>query len=315
MINYPITKSYVADWGVQEAVREIIQNAIDAGGVDINYDAQEHCIISNTGSFTRDVLLLGNSVKSAGSIGKYGEGMKLAMLVLARANIAHYVCSNGIKYTGLFHDTGFAEETFAIYSDEDFCPVDDTVQFHIFADVRDIVNKVYKKHKPGFSPGGLYVKGLYVSELPGFEYGYNLPEAELDRDRKAVDTGIVQHFAAKQILKEFTPKKIADLLFKQVNDVNYIVYHSTPSQDEAIGLACAELVRTKLNGARISWANFNQNYTKVGYHFNHYAVNVGNCQKPELSKAAKKLSDLVAENRSKIRRDIREKLLALAASL
>lgn len=315
MINYPITKSYVADWGVQEAVREIIQNALDAGGVDISYDSQEHCIISNTGSFTRDVLLLGNSVKSEGSIGKYGEGMKLAMLVLARANIAHYVCSNGVKYTGIFHDTGFAEETFAIYSDEDFYPIKDTVQFHIFADVKDVVNKVYKKHEPGFSTGGLYVKGLYVSELPGFEYGYNLPEAELDRDRKAVDTGIVQSFAAKQVLKEFTPEEIATLLFKQVNDVNVLVYNSTPSQDKAIGLACAELVKTQLNGARIGWSSYGEDYTKVGYHFSHYAVNVGKCQKPELSAAAKKIYKLVAENRSKIRRDIREKLLALAASL
>lgn len=315
MINYPITKSYVADWGLQEAVREIIQNAIDAGGVAIAYDSEQHCEISNSGSFSIDMLLLGNSIKSAGSIGKYGEGMKLAMLVLAREGISHCVCSGGTKYTGVFHDAGFSEETFAIYSDEDFYPIEDTVTFHIFADIKDIVNKVYRKHEPGFSPGGLYVKGLYVSELPGFKYGYNLPEAELDRDRRAVDTAVVERFAAKQILKEFTPKEIATLLFKQVNDVNDIVYNSTPSQDKAIGLACAELVKTQLNGARIGWSSCGEDYTKVGYHFNHYAVNVGKCQKPEPPAVAKKIYKLVAENRSKIRRDIREKLLALAASL
>lgn len=318
MINYPITASYVSDWGLREALREIIQNALDAGDMQIgrhNGD-DNHWVISNQGSFDREVLLLGNSIKSDGAIGKYGEGMKLAMLVLARMEIAHCVQAGEKQYYGRFAVSSFEQPTFTIYEAE--CARTERVEFHIHCDIHDIVHDIYKDIDHGICEQGLYVNGLYVSDLPGFRYGYNMPNdmVNLDRDRRSVDTAVVKAYAAKLILAERTYSEIADLLFDQVQDVEALFSVTTSDQDREIGEACARIVQQRLNGGRIGWSGYgNESYTKVGYHFHHYAVNIGKCQKPELSAAAKKLYEFVAANRNKIRRDIREQLLEMASKL
>ena len=318
MINYPITAAYVSDWGLREALREIIQNALDAGDMQIgrhNGD-DNHWVISNQGSFDREVLLLGNSIKSDGAIGKYGEGMKLAMLVLARLNIVHYVEAGEASYKGAFYLSSFKEPTFVIYEGQS--SASERVEFHIHYDISNIVHDIYKDIDHGFCEEGLYVNGLYVSDLPGFRYGYNMPNSmvNLDRDRRSVDTAVVKAYAAKLILAEKTYAEIADLLFDQVQDVDSLFDITTSDQDREIGEACARIVQQRLNGGRIGWSGYgNESYTKVGYHFHHYAVNIGNCQKPELSTAAKKLYEFVAVNRNKMRRDIREQLLEMASKL
>lgn len=318
MINYPITAAYVSDWGLREALREIIQNALDAGDMRIGrYNGDyNHWVISNQGSFDREVLLLGNSIKSDGAIGKYGEGMKLAMLVLARLNIVHYVEAGGASYRGAFDLSSFKELTFVIYEGQS--AASERVEFHIHYDISNIVHDIYKDIDHGFCEEGLYVNGLYVSDLPGFRYGYNMPNSmvNLDRDRRTVDTAVVKVYAAELILKEMTYAEIADLLFDQVQDVDSLFAITTSAQDREIGEACARIVQQRLNGGRIGWSGYgNESYTKVGYHFHHYAVNIGKCQKPELSAAAKKLYEFVAVNRNKMRRDIREQLLEMASKL
>ncbi|MGY2437068.1 hypothetical protein ACW4FQ_28400, partial [Escherichia coli] len=106
----------------------------------------------------------------------------------------------------------------------------------------------------------------------------------LDRDRRSVDTAVVKAYAAKLILAEKTYAEIANLLFDQVQDVDSLFAITTSDQDREIGEACARIVQQRLNGGRIGWSGYgNESYTKVGYHFHHYAVNIGNCQKPELS--------------------------------
>lgn len=318
MINYPITAAYVSDWGLREALREIIQNALDAGDMQIGrYNGDDnHWVISNQGSFDREVLLLGNSIKSDGAIGKYGEGMKLAMLVLARLEIVHYVETGNNSYRGVFDLVDFETPTFTIHEIQS--PMSERVKFHIHYDISDIVHDIYKDIDHGFCEGGLYVNGLYVSDLPGFRYGYNMPNSmvNLDRDRRSVDTAVVKAYAAKLILAEMTYSKIADLLFDQVQDVDSLFAITTSDQDREIGEACARIVQQRLNGGRIGWSGYgNESYTKVGYHFHHYAVNIGKCQEPELSTAAKKLYEFVVSNRNKMRRDIREQLLEMASKL
>jgi hypothetical protein len=261
-------------------------------------------------------LLLGNSIKSDGAIGKYGEGMKLAMLVLARLSIAHRVITGNTLYMGFFALESFEQPTFNINEiNHDYS---ERVEFHIYCDIHDIVHDIYKDIDHGICEEGLYVNGLYVSDLPGFRYGYNMPNnmVNLDRDRRTVDTAIVSNYAAKLLLEEKTYSEIADLLFYQVKDVDSLFSVTTSYQDKEIGEACARIVKQRLNGGRIGWSSFgNEHYTKVGYHFHHFAVNIGQCQKPELSKASKELHEFIAKNRNKLRRDVREQLLAMAAKL
>ena len=81
--NYEITISpnYVSNWGVKEAIREILQNAIDAetNGYEkeINYDeaSQTLDVCSKNIELSAKDLILGCSSKTDQDdmIGKYGE--------------------------------------------------------------------------------------------------------------------------------------------------------------------------------------------------------------------------------------------------
>ena len=75
---------YVSDWGVQEALRELFQNAIDNGIWEYRIYNSSIEIRSKNTALTTASLLLGHSCKSDGAIGKFGEGYKLACLVLTR---------------------------------------------------------------------------------------------------------------------------------------------------------------------------------------------------------------------------------------
>ena len=86
---YPLslTRGYVVSWGLREAVREIIQNALDSDS-DFGYaiDGDTLTVISRYASLSPQTLLLGSSNKGGdiSSIGQFGEGYKLALLVLTR---------------------------------------------------------------------------------------------------------------------------------------------------------------------------------------------------------------------------------------
>lgn len=85
-----LSDNYVKDWGFWEAARELIANAKDAGGGEIetfrDRDLRWMSIKSQGGKIPKEFLLLGNSSNrdSDDSIGTHGEGAKLAMLVLVR---------------------------------------------------------------------------------------------------------------------------------------------------------------------------------------------------------------------------------------
>ena len=85
-IYLPISTGYVKHWSFWEAVRELIQNKVDQGTGGI-YTENNSLIIQTTGALLDvSTLLLGESSKSDDStkIGCYGEGYKLALLVLNR---------------------------------------------------------------------------------------------------------------------------------------------------------------------------------------------------------------------------------------
>lgn len=87
-----MVSAYVQNWDYKDAIREIIQNAIDQSvdddGYDISYHRSDNCLVISTkdGALKRSSLLLGNTTKSNNedTIGQFGEGYKLALLVLAR---------------------------------------------------------------------------------------------------------------------------------------------------------------------------------------------------------------------------------------
>lgn len=103
-IELTITPNYVSDWNFQDAIRELIQNGTDQQTLDsenvfgISYDEQENILqLSNSGSTLEiNTLLLGCSTKSnnADTVGQFGEGYKIAALVLNRLGKTFSVYNN-----------------------------------------------------------------------------------------------------------------------------------------------------------------------------------------------------------------------------
>lgn len=85
-IQYPISASYCAKWGEYEAVREIIANAVDADPDPVVTFRNGRLKVADRGAgFDPRCLMLGEGEeKGAENIGKFREGLKLALLVLAR---------------------------------------------------------------------------------------------------------------------------------------------------------------------------------------------------------------------------------------
>ena len=97
-----LTKEYVSHWGVSEACRELIQNVIDnPKPYEYNFDEYlpglfKFTLTSKDTWLHPSTLLLGTSSKKEdGYIGHFGEGYKLALLVLTRLGKAVTVI-NGV---------------------------------------------------------------------------------------------------------------------------------------------------------------------------------------------------------------------------
>ena len=126
-----LVKSYVQEWTAEDAIREIIQNAIDESNrvednaMSVEYDPGEKTlIISNKKSvLTHDTLLLGNTSKATDDnmIGKFGEGYKLGILVLTRENHPITIQNYGLKETWkarFVNSRRWKDEVLTIFTDK-----------------------------------------------------------------------------------------------------------------------------------------------------------------------------------------------------
>ena len=126
-----LVKSYVQEWTAEDAIREIIQNAIDESNrvednaMSVEYDPEAKTLtVSNKKSvLTHDTLLLGNTSKATDDnmIGKFGEGSKLGILVLTRENHPVVIQNYGLKetWTARFvNSRRWKDEVLTIFTDK-----------------------------------------------------------------------------------------------------------------------------------------------------------------------------------------------------
>ena len=233
VIHLAISTNYVEHWGFWEATREILQNAIDTKDYDVTTMRSSGVlkIRSMSGAMDLSTLMLGESSKrnDEGSIGKYGEGYKLALLVLVRNNY-EVLIKNGADCwrvsiekhpqmgidclaINVFKDAYIDEEienevSFIIngLSYDDFYTVQsnfidkDLSEFNVIAESEGSYCFEYSEDKE--DPKKVFVGGLYVCDLPDsddYRYSYNFAPnvLELDRDRKTVDSFYLQYEATK----------------------------------------------------------------------------------------------------------------------
>lgn len=219
IIELSISKNYVCNWGLWEAIREILQNAQDADkeGYALSVDTEDNgstLIIKNDGPRVLDIssLVLGNSVKSEGSIGKYGEGYKLALVVLLRLGYDVIIYNGDCKWTPYFeYSDTYKIEVLKIkvspsnlendgikyviggLSSSDLSMLKDNslvIAKQLGVDLGRTISSDYGDVLlADMYSGKFYVEGLYIQDDDSFEYGYsfNSDVVDLDRDRRAIN--------------------------------------------------------------------------------------------------------------------------------
>ena len=201
-IQYPMCKDYITHWGIWEAVRELLQNAIDMGDYQYNYDGK-YLVIENEGILDRNMLLMGKSVKGEDSIGKFGEGLKLAMLVLCRLNKEIVIQTGKEKWEPILeYSRDFDEEVLIINITEsisDKVTISLLLEEYEWTEIRtkwidSPIGKVNTNEN-----GQIYVGGLFVCKMDNLKYSYNFSprDVELNRDRDIPSIFDIQRAASK----------------------------------------------------------------------------------------------------------------------
>lgn len=244
-IALSLSRNYVSHWSWKEAIRELIQNALDCEDHRITtYFDGSLVITTGNGAISRTALLLGESGKTSGdTIGHFGEGLKLALLILAREGYDVTVKSGkdvwvpSLKFSDQFQTEclhigitvdeeaepdeviikilGMSEDQLS-FVDSMYIPK----VFHEEAVVDYAGNRVYYPESlmgDDFDPdidkkvAKVFVGGLYVCDLPdGYHYSYDFRpnRITLDRDRRTVG----QWDMAWEVSRLFTEAGRADLL-------------------------------------------------------------------------------------------------------
>jgi hypothetical protein len=214
-IHLTIEKSYRSNWGYEEGIRELLQNAKDAetehGAKMVISHSGDTLSIANYGTvIDREALLLGNTSKMHRSdlIGQFGDGLKIGILALVRDGYAVKIRNGSELWVPIIeHSDKFNSEvlTFDIVGGR---KNEIRVEFVIKGITAEMWGMMKKKFLFLYHPeqlkkiktrtgellldqchaGIIYVKGIYVQRVEGLSHGYNLTDANIDIERRVVDS-------------------------------------------------------------------------------------------------------------------------------
>lgn len=259
-IELTIASDYVPSWGIADAIRELFQNALDQemqcndNKASWEYDAAAQTIsISNKKSvLTTNSLLLGSTTKSGdpATIGQFGEGYKIATLVLLRNNkpvvFYNYGCREvwrprfvksrrfGADVLTFFIDTKYPwssvpneDLTIKIHniSEDEWNNIIVPTNLHLRTDYTVINDTEFGQILD--IPGKVFVNGLFVCDYAEYKYSYNFkPDVlRLDRDRKLASDFDLKWLASKMWRVAKGPDMllhVTKLLEEGAADVQYI---------------------------------------------------------------------------------------------
>lgn len=254
VFELPLSRDYVRHWGLSEAVRELLQNALDSDSpFEYQFLGDSLFISSRMARLEPYSLLLGNTSKadSPETIGSFGEGYKIALLVLTRLGHPCIVHNNEYTWTPEFrHSKQFGSDVLCVVQEKapvrregltfEIGGINEEAQGMITASCLQMQPSLLR-HKSVHQgeilwdhPSQLFVGGLYICDTE-LEYGYNVrPEfIRLERDRKTVD-----EFDLKLLTREmwFATKEydqIAELIEQDIPDLNYASFGAPEMVKEA----------------------------------------------------------------------------------
>lgn len=258
IIEFPIAREYVSDWTTTDALRELVQNTLDEQDRlredqslkhDVRYIAKNRvALFMNEGTrIDAADFVLGESSKNnaAGpSRGKFGEGFKLAVVVLLRNGYSIVLRSQDTLWRFSFdHSDTYGREVLAI-SKSRLESSFDGVAWAVFGITPEtwsiFAERVRRLQKPSeviaaganavlmdeSQRGKIYVGGLLVRKMEReYAFGYDFaPSAvTIDRDRKMVSEFELK-WATSRILTEVgidAASTMAEAYRKKVDDFEY----------------------------------------------------------------------------------------------
>lgn len=258
-----LSRDYVSHWGYREAIRELLQNAIDnlkdcEDPLDYEFNGLHLHIRSHGVTLPASKLLLGSSSKKDDdkSIGNFGEGFKLAMLVLTRLGHEVVIHNGDVMWFPKFqYSEQYDAEVLVIEEMEmgvkgrnllefEIRGIDVHMQDYIRHDclhmqkleeqdvIRSELGEILTLKK-----GKLYVGGLFICDTK-FEFGYNFHPSEIrvERDRQTVD-GFDLKFKTKDMwysCYDDVSELLADLIERQCPDLEYAEYKPSISKKQSI---------------------------------------------------------------------------------
>jgi hypothetical protein len=248
MIQYGIGADYLPNWTVEHALREIFQNYIDYGEYNVHTEQDTD---GNVTVFIRnnyipenlEFLRIGNSNKTNKQIGKWGEGLKMAFLVMLRESIPFTIISNKHTLKAIWVNHKEIGNILAInYQPYTVSNNQFITKFTMKADVffkymngiitkQDILfehsyhGRVVNKDK-----GNIYCNGIFVCNVENMSKAYDLyaEVLPLDRDRVLPKTWDVNYHTSKlnEAYDKWTTK---DLSYSDASYIQKIPerYHSS----------------------------------------------------------------------------------------
>lgn len=224
-----LTDGYVSNWTLTDAVREILQNAVDQETVnndnkmEISYNDGTLEISNKTAVLSPASLLLGHTTKEndSSTIGHFGEGYKIAALVLTRLGKKLTIYNYGNKekwdvrfvksrkYDGCNVLTFFVDKfiwskvpnnnlTFCIEGiEEDEWKEIKKTYLGLCGNVNKLSTIYCDILLDQDYQGNIYVNGLFVTHLENCEFGYDFKPAyiKLERDRRLVSSWNIEYYA------------------------------------------------------------------------------------------------------------------------
>lgn len=205
----PMSADYVRHWGLAEAVRELLQNYIDSPeSGSLTWGLDSLAITNNDITIPSSSLVLGGTSKADDDkmIGAFGEGFKLALLVLVRLGYGVKVLNGNVLWSPymklcdhfgaeILHidetseESGLRNLSFVIdgLDEQDRAVITDACLLLQKPDA-DLIQTNMGQILPS-RPGELYVGGLHIcSTEMKFGYNFNPDRMRLERDRQTVDS-------------------------------------------------------------------------------------------------------------------------------
>jgi hypothetical protein len=211
-LQYPINKNYIKDKGPEFALQELVSNGLDA---EIQYNAPfthkynastKTLLLSNKGvTLKRETLILGGTDKEKDDrlIGQHGEGLKLALMILAREGfIVHVRNGRSERWKPMFEYSKQWKDRVLMIDVSEIDRQIESFDVEVLGVDEELWNAVKErflklnppKHMdhtyrgdlivdPAFV-GKIFVNGVYSCFLERIRAGYNLSKIDTGRDRR-----------------------------------------------------------------------------------------------------------------------------------